>query len=236
MTITQKTLGLSILLFSILSHSSHAHLFQNISNDPEGKLFIKKSAGDISNCGPIAALMARKFSTHQFSVSNLNQSISKARYTVKPVLNQNDDEEHGITNFDSRSSSSDSSWWRTSDIKAYFNKNAVKHYSINLTHSTTQSEQALINELNKGNIMIVNLNMNDMPHSFGKVGKPYFTFPIPGGWGHYLVVVGYKQVNNTLVFETHDSFSKSGKNRMFKASNLVRAVKRYNPQVVVVQK
>ncbi len=214
---------LSICLLT-LSNFSYAQLNRNISNDPTGRIYISKPAGDVSNCGPIAALMAKKYATQHFNVRHLSSSIRKARNMVKPLRDNND---HDITE-----DSIDTSWWRTSDIESYFNKNKIKHYSLDIN----QGERAIVRELDRGNIMIINLNMNQMPRGFGSVGKPYFTFPIPGGWGHYLVVVGYKYKNNKLVFETHDSFSTAGKNRLYKASNIVSAAKKYNPQVLVVQK
>ena len=33
----------------------------NESNDPSGELFLLRSAGDLANCGPITALMARQY-------------------------------------------------------------------------------------------------------------------------------------------------------------------------------
>jgi len=230
---TIKSKALHIFFFSLLINLSYAKTYQEVSNDPNGNAFIGKSIGDISSCGPIAALMAVKYTNERFYMPSLVSSIRAARAVVKPKAQYlNDKNEEDTFGIGATTRTHDTRWWRTSDIKSYFKINGVKHHSLNVR----KGQQALLNELNKGNILIVNLNMNDMPRGYGNVGKPYFTFPIPGGWGHYLVVVGYKHVDDKLVFETHDSFSKSGKNRMFKASNLIRAVNRYNPQAIVVHK
>jgi hypothetical protein len=86
--------------------------------------------------------------------------------------------------------------------------------------------------------MIINVNMNDLPRQNGttNIGKPYMTFPIPGGWGHFLVIVGYQYNDNKLVFQIHDSVSNKGKNRLFYAANIVHAVKRYSPEIIVINK
>ncbi len=228
MKIKPLTVCVSIGLL-VFSHSSSARLSLSKSNDPEGTIYINKPAGDISNCGPIAALMATKFSQQKFAVHPLGKAIIKARQTVNQdaILQDETEDDESIT-----SNPGNARWWRTRDIKSYLTRNNIRHSSF----SITQGERAMLREIDKGNIMIVNLNMNHMPRGFGDIGKPYFTFPIPGGWGHYLVVTGYSYKNGKLLLETHDSFSSTGKNRLYRASNIIKAVKNYNPNVIVVQK
>ncbi len=201
-----------------------------ISNDPMGKLFIKQATGDTNNCGPISAFVARQFSTQSFKVKNLNASIATARTLITPLPSGIAEDSLIYTDdnkFDSR-------WWHTGDIKRYLTQHQVPISPLNIQQGT----QALLKELDKGNIMIINVNMNDLPRQNGatNIGKPYATFPIPGGWGHFLVIVGYQYIDNKLVFQIHDSVSNKGKSRLFYATNIVHAVKRYSPEIIVINK
>lgn len=179
------------------------------SNDPFGDIFIPKNFGDLSNCGPIAALMVSKYTKKKLPTSTLSLNIQKARQSV-----QNNKESNR--------------WWRLSDIKKYFHHQDIDHTSLTVTDSESIKQQ-----IDKNGVVIINVNMNNL--SMGrKVGKPYFTFPIPGGWGHFLLIVGYKEIGNKLVFDVHDSFLKRGNNRSYYADEILSALKRYNPELLVV--
>jgi len=233
----KKVAGLlmTLCVLANITTSCYAENSNNtiVSNDPLGKLFIKQATGDTNNCGPIAAFTARQFTTQNFKVKNLNASITAARTLITPSSPEEAEEaEDGLgyandNKFDSR-------WWHTSDIKRYLIQHQVKISPLNIKQGT----QALLNELDKGNIMIINVNMNDLPqqHDSTNIGKSYVTFPIPGGWGHFLVIVGYQYIDNKLVFQIHDSVSNKGKNRLFYAINIVHAIKRYFPEIIVINK
>jgi len=99
----------------------------------------------------------------------------------------------------------------------------------------TQNKYTIKDQLDKNGAVVINVNMNNL--SRGKyTGKPYFTFPFPGGWGHFLVIVGYKQIGNKLMYEIHDSFIKGGNNRLYDADEIQFALTRYNPEILVVQR
>lgn len=213
---TNKWLISAVLSLCVTS-ISHA-----LSNDPLGKHFLQKPAGDLSNCGPISALMARQYSQSNYKVVNLAESIRDARGKSRQDIEDD---------FFS-SSSSGGRWWKMSDIKGYFNKHRVAYKPKLVSNNPAE----IVNALKNNQIVIINLNMNDLPRGTRSIGKPYFTFPIPGGWGHYLVIIGFDYVDGELVFEAHDSFRRTGKNRQFYAKNIMRAVKRYYPEVLLVNK
>lgn len=194
------------------------------SNDPLGKYYLKQAVGDLSNCGPISALMARQYSQSDFRVVHLLTSIREARGKSH----------HHVTNDDDiiSSMSSGGNWWKMSDIKSYFQKNRVTYQSKRVSNNPAD----IVRALKKNQIVIINLNMNDIPRGTRRIGKPYFTFPIPGGWGHYLVIIGFDYIDGELVFEAHDSFRQSGKNRQFYAKHIMHAVKRYYPEVLLIHK
>ncbi len=187
----------------------------NIANaqsiDPLGNIYITKNPGDLSNCGPIAALMLSKFSKRGALSKDLMGNIQYARRSIQRNPNSN-------------------RWWSIRDIKKYFTQEGIKHRLI-----TSRSRDTIKNQLDKKSAVIINVNMNNL--SRGKnIGKPYFTFPFPGGWGHFLVIVGYKQMGRKLMYEVHDSYIKGGNNRLYDADEIQFALQRYNPNILVVQR
>ena len=90
------------------------------------------------------------------------------------------------------------------------------------------------NELNEGNIIIIGLSMGDISYNMineERVGR-YFEKDYP----HYVVIKGYKVVDDKLYFETYDPFSWDtkyidgtyiGKDRYYSADELVEAAKNY---------
>ena len=199
-------LFLACLIFSLaLFNTANAQ-----SNDPLARVYITKPSGDMSNCGPIAALMLSKYSRQISLSNNLKANIQRLRKSIQrnPTSNR---------------------WWNNDDIKKYFSQEGIKYSSMDIKNKYT-----IKNQLDKHGIAIINVNMNNL--SRGKaIGKPYSTFPFPGGWGHYLVVVGYKQVGKRLLFEIHDSYIKGGNNRLYDADEIQFALKRYNPEILVVR-
>jgi len=77
--------------------------------------------------------------------------------------------------------------------------------------------------------------MNDLPKN-AEIGKFYGTTRLFGRWGHFLLVVGYKQVNGQLAYEIHDSYSNKGKNRLFYAKDINRAITRYQKKLLIVKR
>ena len=215
MTIIKKLLLSTLLLFSYgISHAQ--------SNDPGGTTFIAKPFGDVSNCGPISALMLEKYSKPELKIVNLSKKIEKARRIVSG------------RNIKTASNS----WWRMDDVKKYLKKSNVSFTAkkIPRTLSFEDNEKYMISVLDKGNVMLINVNMNDIPRG-STVNKPYITFPLLGkAWGHYLVIVGYKKINGKVFFNIHDSYSVKGRNRLFNGFNIVKAIKHYNHEVISVKK
>ena len=208
----------SLVIVSLMLFSTPAKAF---SNDPTGQIFISKSFGDFSNCGPISALMLAKYINSDFAAGNLNTAIVKARkITMKD-----------------KSRDVDYRWWNMRDIKKYLTHMSVRYDEVVMRNnlSLENRKNEIVSRLNQGSVVLINVNMNDLPYN-SEIGKPYTTFPLLGkAWGHFLVIVGYKEVNGHMVFEIHDSYSKNGKNRMFYAKNIVKSINSYNPEVIFVK-
>lgn len=196
----------SFLILTLLPFNASA-----LSVDPFGDIYITKKPGDLSNCGPIAALMLSKYSKHKKITQDLDANIQYARRSTQrnPTSNR---------------------WWGMRDIKKYFTQEGISHRSID-----SQNKYTIKNQIDRYGAVVINVNMNNL--SRGRTtGKPYITFPLPGGWGHFLVIVGYKQIGDKLMYEVHDSYVKGGNNRLYDADEIHFALKRYNPEILVVQR
>jgi len=210
-----NTTIVSLLVFS--SFSANAYY----SNDPQGKIFLKKPFGDTSNCGPLSALMLTQFANENKNVKNIRDAIDKARMTVQ---------KQSKNNISYR-------WWSFRDIKKFLNQEQVNYSEIdtkNFRYAQSRSAK-IVNAIVDGNVVVVNIDMNDLDKD-SEIGKFYGTTKLFGKWGHFLVIVGYKKVNGQLAYEIHDSYSNKGKNRLFYAKDINHAITKYNKKLLLVNK
>lgn len=190
------------------------------SNDPAGEMFIARSFGDFSNCGPILALMLDKYVKPETESGSLANAITVARKMVQK------DNGGNVSN----------RWWRISDIKSYLNHKKIKYNAVDTGNlNNLKRQNRIIDEIKQGGVVVINVNMNDLPLGIGSgVGKPYFTVPFIK-WGHFLAITGYKEVNGRVVYEVHDSYTTKGKNRLYYANNINKAINSYNRELVFVR-
>ena len=73
----------TVILLLLLVWFVPAHSKESRSIDPEGDFFLQRTAGDTYNCGPLAALIARKYADNEFDPRNLRREISEARGLVR---------------------------------------------------------------------------------------------------------------------------------------------------------
>lgn len=98
---------------------------------------------------------------------------------------------------------SEGGWWYTNDIINYLDKYSVPNYTIALSDINL-----VVNEIDKGNIVIICLDMHYLSESETSnwhLDKFYSTGAY--GWGHFFVVKGYKTVDSQLLFEIYDPYS-----------------------------
>ena len=93
-------------------------------------------------------------------------------------------------------------WWHTGDITNYLKDFSVNHYILELNNSDT-----LINELEKGNIIILCLDMGYIPKSINDEWRVDRFYTTQAQAGHFILLKGYKLVDNQLFFEVYDSNS-----------------------------
>ena len=119
-------------------------------------------------------------------------------------------------------------WWYTNDINSFFRAHGIKSSQKSYTTNET-----LKNELSKGNVAILCLDMYYITYgdeSGKKVNKFYRT--ASSSWGHFLVVKGYVQTSTKLYWEVYDPYTMGnmatdgtpkGLDRYYDASEILRS-------------
>lgn len=127
-------------------------------------------------------------------------------------------------------------WWYTYDITNYLDKNNIKN-SI----SDNIKESSMKQELKDGNILILCIDSNYItynPENEEHVGRHY-----PYGGGHFIVIKGYKVVDDKTYFEVYDPNSwndvyengtKKGKDRYYSSEDVIKSMENWWPYMIVV--
>jgi hypothetical protein len=116
-------------------------------------------------------------------------------------------------------------WWYTSDIINYLNHHEVNNYVVSLGSINKIKE-----ELDNGNVVILCLDMHYIRNE-SKIKwhiDRFYNAQNPG-WGHFIVVKGYRVVDNNLHFEVYDPYGygktyttgqPKGKNRYYRSEDI----------------
>jgi len=165
------------------------------------------------NCGPACVTMSIKWSNPNFTKTTEN-----ARNTYRP----------------------NGGWWYTSDIINYLNDNHTSHYVSSLANATS-----LINQLKDGNIAILCLDMYYVRYHTKDpewhIDKFYST--TSPEWGHFIVVKGYKIVDDIIWFEVYDPWSLNvrysdgslkGRDRYYRSEDIIKATNVWWKYMIVV--
>ena len=172
----------------------------------------------VDNCGPTATTMACKWSDSTFS-----KTPHDARMKYR----------------------SSSGWWYTDDIDFYLHDNNVTHSFIALASTADATAQVLKRQVDLHQLVILCLDM-DWVRFTGNMhyhtDKFYVTTP---GWGHFLVIKGYRKVSNEMFFEVYDPNSWAmrnddgtlmGQDRYYRAEDLFEATKTWWPYAFIIAK
>jgi hypothetical protein len=131
----------------------------------------------------------------------------------------------------------DHGWWFTSDIINYLNLCSVP--STTSSFSGTEQLKGLLNE---GNLLILCISTESFSQDFTsehRVGR-FYNYAS----GHFLVVKGWRAIDNSLLFETYDSNNwrmkyangtPKGRNRHLPASEIATAIPNWWDYVIVVK-
>lgn len=116
-------------------------------------------------------------------------------------------------------------WWYTNDIIGYLNQHSINNFVIAL-----DGMSVVTREIDKGNIAILCLDMyliKDEEKGRWHIDKFYRTDDT--GWGHFIVVKGYRVVDNKLFLEAYDPYgfgrayndgAPKGKNRYYREDDI----------------
>jgi hypothetical protein len=131
-------------------------------------------------------------------------------------------------------------WWYTDDIVNYLNDHDIENYYIDLLNFNVVKS-----EIDDGNIVILCLDMYYVTYlnTHFRYNKFYKTNAT--GWGHFIVVKGYKQVDGKLFYEVYDPCSLTekysdgtlkGKNRYYSSCDLDQATQNWWDYAIVITK
>jgi len=156
-------------------------LMQSLSNNRDYEWYLDQAnTGTYSNvnCGPTSTTMAAKWSDPSFS-----NTPEDARAAYRP----------------------DGGWWYTSDIGNYLTDHSIPHLYIALAGNASGTQQVISSNLNDDKILILCLDMyyiRDGTANEWRIDKFYTTGS--SGWGHFIVVKGYRNVDGEVFFEVYD--------------------------------
>lgn len=172
-----------------------------------------------NNCGPTSTTMAAKWSKPSFSRTPVD-----ARRAYRPT----------------------GGWWYTSDVDNYLNDNGIPHFITNLYETETVTQQALTYQLDMGNIVILCLDMyyiRSEVYPMQRIDKFYSANSV--GWGHFIVVKGYRIVDDQLYFEVYDPYcfakkysdgTLKGQNRYYRLNDIFEATSKWWNYSIVITK
>jgi len=169
------------------------------------------------NCGPTVSTMAIKWVDSTFS-----KTPAYARTQREPQ----------------------GGWWTTGDVQAYLTENR-----LNTAVDTVINLDSLVKKsIDNNNLVILCLDMYYVPmdpQDFMHIEKFYSASTL--GWGHFLLVKGYKQTNiDTFYLEIYDPYTANqryttaldntqlkGKDRYYLSDNIAVAVNKWWPYAII---
>jgi len=129
------------------------------------------------NCGPTVSTMALKWGDSTF--------------TGTPAGARNQILENG-------------GWWYTSDIQNYLGGHGMQS-----TIDTIDNLPNIVkNRIDQGNLVILCLDMSYVPYNFNITQHVQKFYPASTtGWGHFLLIKGYRQTSTNFYLEIYDPYS-----------------------------
>jgi hypothetical protein len=135
------------------------------------------SAYQSINCGPTVTTMAIKWADSTF-----NKTPAYAR-SVDPAQG---------------------GWWYTSDVQTYLDQNGIN----NVVDTLKNIDSLVKTNIDDNNLVILCLDMYYVPFNFASYQHTQkFYITAGSGWGHFLLVKGYRQLNGGFYLETYDPYS-----------------------------
>jgi len=168
------------------------------------------------NCGPTVSTMAIKWADSTF--------------TGTPAYARTQREPQG-------------GWWTTTDVQAYLGVNGISSVADTIANLDTLVKTSI----NNNNVVILCLDMYYVPYNtidYQHINKFYNTNAV--GWGHFLLVKGYLQFDNTTFYlEIYDPYSEGqiyttldvgqlkGKDRYYLSDGIELATSNWWPYAII---
>ncbi len=169
------------------------------------------------NCGPTSSTMAIKWADSTF--------------TKKPVDARNTYEPQG-------------GWWSTRNVTDYLNLNGIN----NETDTLSNLDSLVKVNIDNNQVIILCLDMYYVSYDdlyYQHLNKFYVT--AAPGWGHFILVKGYKQMTSTFYLEVYDPYSQAqeyfpsvipheprGQDRYYTSQDIKTATAVWNPYAMIV--
>jgi hypothetical protein len=127
-------------------------------------------------------------------------------------------------------------WWYTWDINNYLNL-----YSVPYTNVWYTGTNQLMQVLSQGSLVILDIDTTYLGADFASEHRAGRFYGYTGG--HFIVVKGWRIVDNTLYFEVYDPYnwhltygdgSPDGRNRHFRATDLSNAITAWWNYLIVI--
>ena len=135
------------------------------------------SAFQAINCGPAVTTMAIKWADSTF-----NKTPAYARSLIRPQ----------------------GGWWFTGDVSSYLGENGIS----SSTDTLVNIDSLVKTNIDHNNLLIFCLDMYYVPQNpvdYQHTQKFYEAGTV--GWGHFLLVKGYKQVSTGFYLEVYDPYA-----------------------------
>ena len=195
---------------------------QNASNNCSYSWYMDQAyTGTYSNinCGPTCATMACKWADSAFA-----KTPEDARNAYRPGGGD----------------------WYADDITFYLRDNNIPNSTIALPGTAEGTMQILKRQVDLHQAVILLLEMNLVRFTTNVQSSHVDRFYTDGpGIGHFIIIKGYKKVDNEMYFEvydpeswtrTYDDGSLKGKDRHYRAEDLFEATKNWWPKVFIIAK
>ena len=168
------------------------------------------------NCGPTVTTMAIKWADSTFTKKPVN-----ARNLIR----------------------SSGGWWTTDDVQTYLSDDEL----ITKVDTLSDIESQVKKSIDNNNLIILCLDMFPVPLnqvSYQHTHKFYTT--AAAGWGHFLLVKGYIEMDSGFYLEIYDPYSGGevyntvatgqykGKDRYYSSSDLQTAISSWWPYAIIV--
>jgi hypothetical protein len=136
---------------------------------------------------------------------------------------------------------SNGGWWYTDDIINYLNQYSINNYTIRIDQINS-----IRDEINSGNIAILCLDMyfiRSQKKDKWHIDKFYSAKST--GWGHFIVIKGYKKVDDEIYFQAYDPYSigmkykndtLKGIDRYYRSEELYSAISSWWSYAIIISK